>query len=202
MNHPSNSAVIALYERHAADWDRDRGKVLIEKQWLNQFVTSLPDHGSIFDIGCGSGEPIAAYLVSHGHRLTGLDSSPSMIAMCAERFPDHEWIVGDMRAARLGRTFDGIIAWDSFFHLTPGDQRAMFPIFREQAHPGSALLFTSGPRAGEAIGEYRGEPLYHASLDPAEYESLLAVNGFKVVGHAVEDQDCGGHTVWLTVCMM
>jgi hypothetical protein len=38
-------------------------------------------------------------------------------------------------------------------------------------------------------------PLYHASLDPAEYRSLLDRNGFDVVSHVVEDPDCGGHTI-------
>ncbi|WP_312011819.1 MULTISPECIES: hypothetical protein [unclassified Bradyrhizobium] len=58
-------------------------------------------------------------------------------------------------------------------------------------------MFTSGPAHGEAIGSYRGEPLYHASLDATEYRVLLCANGFDVVAHVVEDPDCGGHTVWL-----
>ncbi len=37
-----------------------------------------------------------------------------------------------------------------------------------------SLMFNTGPAHGEAIGYYRGDPLYHASLDAAEYEALLA----------------------------
>lgn len=73
----------------------------------------------------------------------------------------------------------------------------MFPLFRNHASNGAALLFTSGPSHGEAVGSFEGEPLYHASLDPAEYRALLHENGFAVVEHVVEDPDCGGHTVWL-----
>jgi hypothetical protein len=102
-----------------------------------------------------------------------------------------------MRTLALGRRFAGILAWDSFFHLCPDDQRRMFPIFRAHAAPRAALMFTSGPAHGEAIGSYRGEPLYHASLDPAEYESLLDTTGFDVIAHAVEDPSCGKHTIWL-----
>jgi hypothetical protein len=58
-------------------------------------------------------------------------------------------------------------------------------------------MFTSGPRAGEAIGSYRGDTLYHASLDPSEYRELLREHGFDVVAHVAEDETCGGHTVWL-----
>ena len=31
------------------------------------------------------------------------------------------------------------------------------------------LMFNSGPAYGESVGEYRGDPLYHASLDPDDY---------------------------------
>jgi hypothetical protein len=73
----------------------------------------------------------------------------------------------------------------------------MFPRFARHAGPSAPLLFTSGPGHGEAVGTYGGEPLYHASLDAGEYRTLLAENGFAVVAHVAEDQDCGGHTVWL-----
>ena len=39
--------------------------------------------------------------------------------------------------------------------------------------------------------------MYHASLDPEEYRSLLSENGFQVLRHVVEDPACGGATVWL-----
>jgi hypothetical protein len=58
-------------------------------------------------------------------------------------------------------------------------------------------MFISGPSASEAIGAYRGEPLYHASLDEAEYRSLLDKHGFDVESHVVEDPNCGRHTIWL-----
>jgi hypothetical protein len=105
--------------------------------------------------------------------------------------------VADMRALRLERRFAGILAWDSFFHLSFDDQRLMFAIFRKHAAARAALMFTSGPAHGEALGTYRGETLCHASLDPAEYRDLLDAHGFEVVAHAIEDASCGGHTIWL-----
>jgi len=127
----------------------------------------------------------------------GVDSSPVMIDVCRKHFRKQEWIVADMRELALRRTFSGILAWDSFFHLCHDDQRRMFPVFRAHAASQTALMFTSGPAHGEAIGSFGGEPLYHASLEQAEYRSLLDRNGFHVVSHVVEDPDCGGHTIWL-----
>lgn len=196
MNEHAGS-IIDLYERHAHAFDKDRTRSATERPWLGRFLALIPHGGRILDLGCGMGEPIAKTFVDVGHRVTGVDSSPSMIALCRERFPDQRWQVADMRCLALGERFDGIVAWDSFFHLTPDDQRAMFPIFRDHAADGAALMFTSGPQHGEALASYQGEPLYHASLAPEEYRTLLAGNGFAVVAFVPEDPQCWGHTVWL-----
>jgi SAM-dependent methyltransferase len=194
---PHASRVIDLYERRARDYDRDRGRSLQERAWLDRFLADMPAGGAVLDIGCGMAEPIAGYILATGRAVTGVDSSPSLIAMCRDRFPGSEWFVADMRALDLGRRFDGIVAWDSFFHLTPDDQRAMFSVFRAHALPGARLMFTSGPSLGEAMGEYHGDPLYHASLDAGEYRQLLTEHGFSVIAHVEDDAACGHHTVWL-----
>lgn len=193
----SAAAIVSLYERHAAAYDALRGRKLMEVAWLERFCALLPAAPSVLDIGCGMGEPIARHLIERGCAVTGVDSSGSLIGLCRERFPGQSWQVADMRDLALGRRFDGLIAWDSFFHLRHDDQRLMFPLFRQHAAEGAALLFTSGPGHGEAIGMFEGEPLYHASLAPEEYRHLLGENGFAVIDHVVEDATCGGHTVWL-----
>ena len=117
--------------------------------------------------------------------------------MFKSNLPDQVAIVGDMRALKLDQCFNGLLAWDSFFHLAHDHQRAMFAAFHEHALPRAALMFTSGPALGKAIGTLEGEPLYHASLDNAEYRMLLDDNGFDVVAQVTEDATCGGRTVWL-----
>jgi SAM-dependent methyltransferase len=189
--------VIGLYDRHAQQWDHDRGRNLFERPWLDRFLALVPEGGSLLDLGCGSAEPIARYFIAAQYQVTGVDSSPAMIGLCRSRFPRQAWVVADMRTLRLGRRFDGILAWDSYFHLRADDQDRLFQVFRRHAAPNAALMFTSGPRRGEAMGSYQGEPLYHASLDPAEYRALLEQHGFEVVSHVSEDARCGGRTIWL-----
>jgi predicted TPR repeat methyltransferase len=196
--HPDAVQVIGLYDRHASAWSRDRGDRLVERAWLDRFVGSLPDHNrAILDVGCGTAVPVGQYLIDQGCRLYGVDSSSAMIAMARTRFPDHRWDVADMRSLAVKGTFGGIIAWDSLFHLSPHHQRHTFATFAQHAAAGAVLMFNSGPSAGEQIGTYQGEPLYHASLAPFEYRSLLAANGFEVIAHAVADPTCGERTVWL-----
>jgi SAM-dependent methyltransferase len=192
-----SEAIVDLYERHAQEYDRDRSRELPEKAWLERFLGHVRPSGVVLDIGCGMGEPIARYVLEAGFEVVGVDSSPSLIAICRARFPGSEWLVGDMRQLALGRRFDGLLAWDSMFHLKVDDQRAMFARFAAHALPGAPLMFTSGPAHGEAIGAYCGEPLYHASLDPLEYRQLLAAHEFSALSYLAEDPACGGHTVWL-----
>lgn len=168
-----------------------------ELGWLQRFAAILPAGGAVLDLGCGSGRPVARWLMAEGFRVTGVDAAPEMVALCRGWCPDGDWIVADMRGLALGRRFDGVLAWDSFFHLDADAQRAMFPVFRAHAAPGAALMFTSGPREGEAIGAYGGEALFHGSLGGAEYRALLAAEGFAVVAQRDEDPDCGRRTVWL-----
>jgi hypothetical protein len=62
-------------------------------------------------------------------------------------------------------------------------EASRFPIFKRHASPGAALMFTGGGSHGEAVGSYHGETLYHASLAPEEYRTLLKSNGFRGVAH-------------------
>lgn len=195
----ASDRIIDLYERTAALWDAERVRHRLdgERKWLQRFLGHVAPGSGVLDLGCGSGEPIAADIVAAGHPVTGVDSATSFIALCRQRFPDQDWIVADMRRLDLGRVFGGIVAWHSMFHLRPEDQELMFPQFAQHAAPGAPLMFTSGPERGVRIGAWQGEPLYHASLDTGEYEALLKRNGFEVIDHVVEDADCGGATIWM-----
>lgn len=191
--------IIGLYDDTASAWDetRSRGLSPPEIPHLDAFASALAPEASILDIGCGGAEPVAARLIARGFAVTGVDSSPNLIALARSRFPQMEWQVADMRCLALGRRFDALLAWHSFFHLVADDQRAMFPIFAAHAAPGALLMFTSGTEAGEAIGEWQGEPLYHASLAPDEYRALLAENGFELISYTEGEPPRVGPTVWL-----
>jgi hypothetical protein len=53
-------------------------------------------------------------------------------------------------------------------------------------------MFNAGPAHGEAIGQYGGDPLYHASLAASEYEALAKQFGFEVIQHVTNDVVAGG----------
>jgi ubiquinone/menaquinone biosynthesis C-methylase UbiE len=122
--------IIGHYEKHAASWDADRqNSYWNDKVWHDLFIRKLTPGAKVLDLGCGSGRPVAQHMAEQALQVTGVDSSPTMISLCRSRLPNHEWIVADMRELTLGCRFDGILAWDSFFHLDPDNQRCMFAVF-------------------------------------------------------------------------
>lgn len=191
--------ILPAYEREAAYWARARNRALWEEPALLATVGGRAPGLSVLDLGCGSGQPIAQWYVARGDRVTGVDGAATMIAECRARVPQAKAIHADMRGLSLGRGFDVILAFNSFFHLCPDDQRAMFPVFAAHAAVGAYLLFTTGPAAGEAVGQVGDSAVYHASLDPEEYRKLLSENGFSVVWFRPEDDVLKGHSVWLAV---
>src|SRR3954468_23962760 len=99
--------IIGLYRRHAHVWASRRANQPsrpMEAGWLDQILKLLPPHAVVLDIGCGSGEPMARYLVERRCTITGVDAAPEMIAICREAHPQQTWVVADMRTLALDRT--------------------------------------------------------------------------------------------------
>lgn len=184
-----------VYNRQALAFDEERSRSFFEARWLTRFGDALISGGRVLDLGCGAGEPIAAWLIAEGFQLTGLDFSEPMLAIARNRWPGGDWRVADMRNLELSERFDGIIAWNSFFHLTPDEQRNTLPRLANLLNPNGRLMLTVGPQAGEVCGYVGGEAVYHSSLSPAEYAKLLEENGLLLTAFVAEDPGCNGHSV-------
>ena len=185
-----------VYERQAEFFDKTRNRRLkMESAWLERVMASIPAGGTVLDLGCGAGEPIARQFIELGYQVTGLDFSSAMLAIVRGRFPDGDWIHADMRDFDLGRSFDAIIGWDSFFHLTPeGQRQAVACIARHLAENGVVLL-TVGDEEGEVLGAVGTDPVYHSSFSPDGYRALFADNGIDVVELKVNDMGAGGRNI-------
>lgn len=182
--HASRAAadIVDLYDRRAADWVADRGPAPNgdDRAWLDRFTAHLEPGDAVLDVGCGSGRPMAASLLERGFRVTGADSSANLVAHAAADLQDARFVQADMRTLDLGETFAGILAWHSLFHLSAADQRLTLPRLLAHAAPRATIMFTSGRYEGFLVGSWRGEPLYHGSLGPEEYQSILTSQGFFV----------------------
>jgi SAM-dependent methyltransferase len=196
---PSAEQMRGVYDRHGAAFDAMRTRALGEEGWLLRVAAALPPGGEVLDLGCGAGEPVAAWFIARGYGLTGVDYSRTMLDIARRRFPERAsprvaWLLADMRVVDLGRSVDGIVGWDSFFHLDPGDQRRTLAGVAAHLRPGGALLLTVGPDPGVAIGSVGGEPVYHASLGEDGYRAALDALGLATLAF-VRDDARSGRTV-------
>lgn len=189
--------VFKVYDKIASWFDKNRGQDLMEKAYLDYIIQSIPKQSHVLDLGCGTGKPILSYLLEHDMQVTAVDASKAILDLAIANFPDTEFILEDMRKLDLDRKYDALIAWHSFFHLSQDDQIKMFPIFEKHLKPEGFLLFTAGPDAGEAWGTLDGEQVYHASLSPEKYQSLLEEHGFQIIQQKMQDPDCGNACIWL-----
>jgi ubiquinone/menaquinone biosynthesis C-methylase UbiE len=93
--------VKAYYEARAREYDdwvygtglfaeRDRSGWHEERESMERAVAAMPPARTL-DIACGTG-----WLTQHlPGKITGLDASPSMLEVAAERIPDAEFVAGD-----------------------------------------------------------------------------------------------------------
>ena len=82
-----------------------------DPRWRRAMVSHVPqDGGSVLDVATGTGL-VAERLLAQGHRVTGLDQSPAMLAVARSRFGDRVELV-EASATELP------FADASFDHLT------------------------------------------------------------------------------------
>ncbi len=186
----------AVYDRqaHFFDTTRDR-RLILEGNWLARLRAAMPANGSVLDLGCGAGEPIARHFIEAGHDVTGLDFSSVMLGIARERFPLATWIEADMRDFDLGRRFDAIIGWDSFFHLMPEGQRQSVRTISRHLVSGGHVLLTVGDEEGEVLGAVGADPVYHSSFSPEGYRVLFSEEGMEVVDLVLGDMAAGGRNI-------
>lgn len=71
-----------------------------------------------FDVGCGAG--LAAQLAARrGAVVSGLDATPELLAIAAERVPNGAFATGDLESLPYGDdAFDGVVGFNSFQYAT------------------------------------------------------------------------------------
>jgi cyclopropane fatty-acyl-phospholipid synthase-like methyltransferase len=181
-----------------AEWfSENRYQGLTEKAYLDRLIEIIGKGASVLDLGCGTGMPMMNYLLLQGMNVTGIDGSHRMLNIARKNLPSAHFLQMDMRQLSLNRKFDAIIAWNSFFHLSPDDQPPMFDIFKKHLNAHGVLLFTSGKKHGEVWGMNGGINLFHGSLDTHQYQLLLDSHNFQVLQYKEDDPACGNATVWM-----
>jgi SAM-dependent methyltransferase len=100
---------------------------------------STIDVKTLLHLGCGGGRN--DYIFKKHFDVTGVDISDEMLRMANELNPDADYINGDMRSIRLGRTFDCVTALDSVNYMkTEEELSQLFRTAYEHLNPGGVFL--------------------------------------------------------------
>ena len=94
---------------------------------------------TILELGSGGGN--VAWFLKRDFTLTLTDLSGAMLAESKKQNPELEHVEGDMRALRLGRTFDGVLIHDAIMYMTSEeDLRAALLTAHEHCKPGGVVV--------------------------------------------------------------
>ena len=111
--------VIEFFDRVAPRWDADMikddgiiGKILDNAE--------IEPGQEILDVACGTGVMFPYYLQRGVASVTGIDISPEMAKIAAEKFSGDarvQVICGDVEEVNFGKKFDRIVVYNAFPHF-------------------------------------------------------------------------------------
>jgi len=156
------------------------GNSLIE--WLQPVAGE-----NILDIGCGTGE-LTAQIAASGAKVTGLDSSASMIASAQQHYPDIAFKVADATNFSVPEQFDAVFT-NATLHWIRQQEKALDRI-HHHLKPGGRLVLEMGGKGNvdditgaleKAMHDrgYTYKPFWYFP-SVGEYTSLLEEYGFRV----------------------
>ena len=181
------------YDLIAEQWDA-HGHSFRQRPYVDLILEGLGQGARVLDVGCGTGRPVAEYLVARGFGVVGVDSSQKMLEIARRAVPAAEFVLGDMAEVEFGDNFAAAVVWDSLFHVPRARHAEVFRKLRAALLPGGRLLLSSGGTGSEGFtSEMFGRTFFYSGFAPAETLRLLEDSGFRVELCEVDDPSSLGH---------
>ena len=198
------------YDLIAEKWHSNRrAQPYIDRvlRYVDLALEGLQRGARVLDLGCGTGTPVAEYLVAKGFRVTGIDESAKMLEIAKRVVPDAKLIQSNMIDVELVGKFAAAIAWDSVFHVERKYHSAIYRKLAAGLEPGGKLLLSVGGSdpapeestsgaASETEGftsEMFGQTFFYSGYAPEVARGLLEAEGFEIEVWEVDDPSSRGH---------
>ena len=147
---------------------------------------AVPEESSVLDLGCGTGDLLAALRPSRG---VGIDFSDAMVEIAKRNHPDLEFIAGDVEdlgsLGDLGGPFDYIVLSDTIGYLD--DIESTLRLLHDYSGAGTRIVIAYYSHLWEPLlrlAEAMGQKMPQAEvnfLSPADIANILALADFEVV---------------------
>jgi cyclopropane fatty-acyl-phospholipid synthase-like methyltransferase len=185
------------YDRIAEQWHdtrREETYVAHVLRYVDLTLRSLQPGAKVLDIGCGTGRPIAEYLVQKGFRVVCVDKSAKMLEIASTVVPIAQLIHADMLDIEFSEKFSAVIMWDSLFHVARVHHKRTFHKLRDWLEQDGRLLLSYGG-SGHAgfTSKMHGEMFFYSGYKPEEMLNLLKEAGLEVELSEVDDASSKGH---------
>jgi cyclopropane fatty-acyl-phospholipid synthase-like methyltransferase len=181
------------YDFIADEWHADPRNFGARK-YVELILGGLAPGAKVLDLGCGTGEPVAAYVAARGFRVVGVDESEKMLEIARRVVPTAEFVRADMCEMSLGGGFAAAVAWNSVFHVERARHREIFRKLYGLLDPGGRLLLSAGGSGHEGFtSEMHGHTFFYSAHEPAETLRLLSEEGFVVELCEEDDPSSRGH---------
>lgn len=181
------------YNKIASQWNEDRNKTKLHKYVL-EFESHLKRNAYILDLGCGTGYPNMTYLNEQGHFVHGIDMSEEMISYAIDlKLANTSFELINFLDFNHDKKFDGILAFDSLFHLPLDKHEVAFKKISNLINAGGYFMFTHGKEKGTVEGQMYSKQFYYSTLNSDETIKLLIQEGFEIVESIIDYKDQFGH---------
>jgi SAM-dependent methyltransferase len=172
------------------DWYVTERSSVIGLPQIEDLTRSLPTGARVLDLGCGTGIPIAQFLIGAGFEVFGIDSSPKMIASFRQQFPRAQAACERIEESEFfGCTFDAVVSWGVMFHLDRAAQEKVIARTAASLNENGRFLFTSGEEEGTVEGVMDGTTFRYISLGVDTYARLLNENGLELLDRRHDKAD-------------
>jgi SAM-dependent methyltransferase len=173
------------YNRWAEQYTNRYFDQEIMKNILNDFLTLLPYHPTVLDLGCGPGQD-AHYLIEHDCDVTGIDIAEEMIRIARRKVPLGHFHIQDITKLDLpDNRFDGIWACASLLHIPkkrlPTVLRKLYKLLKS---PGIIYVGMQYGNGEELRKEKKGDitiERHFTYVDQKKLEQLLLRAGFELI---------------------
>ena len=173
----------AFFDRFAPQEQRWRRRNATYHGLIEQLYRfAVPPGATVLEIGCGSGDLLAALRPSVG---VGVDLSPQMVELARSRHPELEFVVASGEELEEDRAFDYILLSDLMPYVD--DLLALFRQVAARSHPRTRIIVSSYSAAWRpviaaavAVGLKPPKPIRNW-VSPDDVRNLLELSGLELL---------------------
>ncbi|MBW4061463.1 class I SAM-dependent methyltransferase [Candidatus Saccharibacteria bacterium] len=179
------------YRKIANAYTREFFDDVSDTPMIDNLLERLAIKSTVLDIGCGPGQ-FSQYLMGHGHKVTGIDTSDEMLAIARDKVPTGTFTKMDMRKLVYpDETFDACLVAYSLIHIPSSELlTTLREIIRVMKVGGIALFIVQKGDADQILDEplAEGEKIFVNFFSEDRFKKFLVDGGFDIIEMGTMEQ--------------